>query len=122
MNPLDITKTILNVAQDKKATRIFIQDLTGVSDIADVQFICSGENDRQTRAIAEGIEEVLAKNFNLKPIAIEGKQTGQWVLLDYGTVLVHIFFSPVRDYYALEQLWPKAKILDPAQLSVATIG
>lgn len=114
MNPIDIAKEAAFAASDKKATRPILLDLRGVSDMCDYQFICSGDNERQTRAIADAIEARCREVGGVRPVAIEGKQSGNWILLDYGSTIVHIFFSYLRDYYALEQLWPKAKSLPVA--------
>jgi ribosome-associated protein len=111
MTPLDIAKEAIAAAADRKAVRPVLLDLKGVSDLCEYQFICSGENERQTRAIADAIEERCKKVGGIRPIAIEGKQSGNWILLDYGATLIHIFYNYIRDYYALEQLWPKAKFL-----------
>jgi ribosome-associated protein len=112
MTPLEIAKEAITAAADKKAVRPVLLDLKGVSDLCEYQFICSGENERQTRAIADAIEDRCKKIGGIRPIAIEGKQSGNWILLDYGSTIVHIFFSYLRDYYALEQLWPKAKFVN----------
>lgn len=111
MTPLQIAQEAAAAAADKKAVRPVLLDLRGLSDLCEFQFICSGENDRQTRAIAEAIEERCRTTLHIRPMAIEGKQSGNWVLLDYGPTMVHVFFNYLRDYYALEQLWPKAKFL-----------
>jgi ribosome-associated protein len=96
---------------DKKAGRLVLQDLRGLSDMCQYQLICSGTNERQTQAICQGIEDQLRK-VGLRPLAIEGKQTGQWILVDYGSVLIHVFFNYIRDYYSLEELWPGARFVD----------
>ena len=111
MTPMDIAKEAAGAASGKKANRPVLLDLRGVSDLCEFQFICSGENERQTRAIADAIEERCRTIGGVRPIAVEGKQTGNWILLDYGATLIHIFFSPLRDYYGLEELWPKAKFV-----------
>ena len=87
-------------------------DLRGHSDVCDYQFICSGESDRQTRAIADAIEAKCRQAGKVKPFAIEGKQTGHWILLDYGATVIHIFYLYLRDFYALEEMWPNAKFID----------
>ena len=120
MTPFDIAKEAVAAASDKKALRPVLLDLRGVSEICDFQFICSGENERQTKAIAEAIEERCKKVAGLRPVAIEGKQTGNWILLDYGSTLVHVFFSNLRDYYAIEELWPKAKVVPTTGGQVAS--
>lgn len=111
MTPMDIAKEAAAAAADKKAVRPVIIDLRGASDLCDFQFICSGENERQTRAIADAIEARNKQLFGVRPVAIEGKQSGNWILMDYGSTLIHIFYDYLRDYYALEQLWPAAKFV-----------
>ena len=111
MKALDIVQAVSKAAHEKKASRLVIQDLRSRSDICDYQIVCSATNDRQTQAICNSIEESLKKDLKERPIAIEGKQTGQWILLDYGSVIVHVFLDEIRDYYALEEIWPDAKIV-----------
>lgn len=106
MEAKDIIKLIAGAAADKKATRIVVQKIEGKSSLCDYQVICSGGNERQTQAIAGHIEEVLRQKNAGKPLAIEGKQTGHWILMDYGPTMVHIFLDSIRDYYAIERLWP----------------
>jgi ribosome-associated protein len=111
MTPIEIAKEAAAAAIDKKAVRLVCLDLRGLADFCDFQFICSGENDRQTRAIAEAIEARCKQN-GVRPAAVEGRQTGNWITLDYGSTIVHVFFDYLRDYYALEEIWPKAKFVD----------
>jgi len=115
MNTMELAQHAAAAAMDKKAQRIVVLDLRGQSDFCDLQLVCSGDNERQTRAIADAIEERCHKIANTKPSGSEGKQTGNWILLDYGGLVVHVFHSDFRDYYALESLWPKAR---PFQLEV----
>jgi ribosome-associated protein len=96
----------------KKAIRPVLIDLRGQSDLCDYQFICSGQNSRQVKAIADAVEQRCRAAYGVKPSAIEGKSTGNWILMDYGYALVNIFFESYRDYYALESLWPRAKFMD----------
>ena len=109
MNTLDLVKAIAQAAHDKKASRLIVQDLRQRSDICDYQIVCSATNERQTQAICSSIEEGVRKKLNLRPSAIEGKQTGHWILVDYSSVIIHIFLDEIRGYYALEELWPDAK-------------
>jgi len=104
-------------ATDKKAKRLILLDVNPFSDMCDLQLICSGESDRQTKAIADSIHKTLAQD-GIKPQNTEGNQEGQWILMDYGRFNVHIFFDYLRDYYAIESLWPQAKFvpLDTAKL------
>ena len=92
----------------KKAADIKILDLRGLSSIADIFIICSALSNRQTAAISDFIERYL-KNFGIKPLSVEGKNEGQWILLDYGEVVIHVFYEPVRKFYNLEGLWSDAK-------------
>ena len=109
---MEALEAVVVAAGDKKAEETIVQDLRGLSDLCHYQVICSGNNTRQTLAIADFIEESLRKKWKLGPLAVEGKSGGSWVLLDYGLFMVHIFEGPVRKYYSLEQLWPKAKLVE----------
>ncbi len=106
MSDLELAKKIGAAALDKKAQRVVIQDLRSRSDICDYQVVCSATNERQTQAICNSIEETVKRNYSQRPLAIEGKQTGHWILIDYGSIIVHVFLDEIRDYYALENLWP----------------
>lgn len=110
MTPIEIAQAAANAASDKKAVRPVLLDLRGLADFCDFQFICSGENDRQTKAIADAIEEHMKKS-GVRPAAVEGRQAGNWITMDYGSTIVHVFFDYLRDYYALEEIWPKAKFV-----------
>lgn len=112
MDPLNFAKQAGMAAAEKKATRIIVLDLHGKSDLCHAKMICSASNDVQTRAIADAIESHCFKVAGVKPVMVEGKQNGHWIVLDYGFVIVHIFFDYLRDYYALEQLWPGAKFIN----------
>lgn len=83
-------------------------DIRKVSIIADYFVICTGTGDRHVRAIAKEIDEKLGE-ANVNPINVEGLAAGEWVLMDYGSVLVHVFDKPTRDHYRLEQLWSGAQ-------------
>jgi ribosome-associated protein len=98
-----------SAAVDKKAGRIALMDVHGMTDMCDAVLICSADNEKQSAAIADAIEERCRKVSGVKPYAVEGKQVGNWILMDYGSVIVHIFLATARDYYALDSLWPNAK-------------
>ncbi len=95
-------------ALDKKAFDVRLLNVTGLSTLTDFLLIVSGGSDRQVQAITESIELGMKKEHSVMPLAIEGKQEGRWVLLDYGDVMVHVFQQPVRQYYDLEGLWTEA--------------
>jgi ribosome-associated protein len=82
-----------------------------ITSFADVFIICSGRSNRQVNAIAEHIQVDLRKH-KIKPLSVEGAKDGQWVLLDYGHVIIHIFYDPMRDFYDLEGLWVDAERIE----------
>jgi ribosome-associated protein len=96
-----------NAAADKKAEDILILDLKKISLIADYFIICSGRSTTQVQAIADNIEESLAKTGN-NSLRREGYHQAQWILLDFGDVIVHVFLEEVRRFYDLERLWGDA--------------
>jgi ribosome-associated protein len=92
----------------KKAINPVVLDVRGLTSVSDVFIICSGRSNRQVLAIAEDIQLRLKKH-DIKPLSVEGKKEGHWVLLDYGHVVIHVFYEPVRAFYDLEGLWIDAK-------------
>ncbi len=109
--PLDLyIKAILG----KKALNIVALDVAEMTSYADVFIFCSGRSNRQVTAIADNIKSDLKKH-NIKPISVEGTKDGHWILMDYGHVIIHVFYEPVREFYDLEGLWIDAKrIMTPA--------
>ena len=102
---------------DRKAYDLVVLETGNVSSIADYFVICSGRSDTQVQALAEAVEEQLGQQ-GVRPLAVEGFQHGQWVLVDYGDVVVHIFYVPVRQFYDLERLWtraPRVELPEPFQ-------
>ena len=98
----------VKAALGKKALHLVVMDVHELSSVADVFIICSGRSNRQVKAISEHILVELKKQ-NIKPLSIEGMSEGHWVLMDYGHVIIHIFYEPVRSFYDLESLWVDAK-------------
>jgi ribosome-associated protein len=92
-------------ADDRKARDIVELDLRSVVDYTDFFVICSGGTDRQVRAIVEAIDLGCKAELGVVPRRIEGAAQGQWVLMDYLDVIVHVFVPEVREFYALERLW-----------------
>jgi len=107
-SPLDLAKRIVELAEDKKAADIVLLELAELTTLADYFVICSGGSERQLEAIADGIVETL-RNDKIRPIGREGVAASHWVLLDYGSVVVHVFTPPERDFYQLERHWAEAK-------------
>jgi ribosome-associated protein len=95
-------------AADKKATDIIVLDLRQIASFAEYFIIATGSNQRQVQAIADEIEEQLKKQVSTRPVRIEGYNTAEWVLMDYGDFIVHIFNKEAREFYDLERLWRDA--------------
>ena len=92
----------------RKAVNVVALDVRQLTSIADVFIICSGRSNRQVSAIADHIVRELRKQ-KIKPLSMEGSVEGQWVLIDYGHVVIHVFFDSVRQFYDLEGLWSDAR-------------
>jgi len=106
----------VRAAESKKATEIVVLDLTGITSFADYFVICTGANQRQVQAISDQVGLDLKQRADELPISLEGYTQAEWVLADYGDLLVHVFSPKAREYYALERLWRGAKILEiPAE-------
>ena len=99
---------------EKKGSDIVIQDVSELLNVTDYFVIATGANNRRVDAIAEEVEEKLREECGIKPISREGLDDDEWVLLDYGPIVVHIFQPATRDFYRLEQLWEAAPTLDVA--------
>lgn len=107
---LDAKKRALlcvNASLEKKANNIVVMNVRELSAFTDYFVICSGASDRQVQAIASAIRENMKKK-GLLPLGVEGENHGQWVLMDYEDVVVHIFYEPVREFYEIERLWSEA--------------
>ena len=108
--PLELARRIVELAEDKKAADIVLLELAPLTTLADYFVICSGGSERQLDAIADGIISSL-RDDKVKPIGREGTPASHWVLIDFGSVIVHIFTPPERDYYALEKHWSEARTI-----------
>ena len=111
--PLAVAKEIVQLASDKGAADVLLMDIRKLSIIADYFIICSGDNERQIRAISRGILDGVDEQFGLDPLNRAGTDQEQsgWVVLDYGGVVVHIFSPEKREFYRLERLWSEAATL-----------
>lgn len=102
-------KRVVSIMMDKKAEKIVVLKLRGISDITDFMVICHGNSARQNSAICDEIRKKLSKQFKLKPFGVEGEREAEWILLDYVDFVVHIFLEETRKKYSLEKLWMDAK-------------
>ncbi|MBT8338958.1 MAG: ribosome silencing factor [Desulfatitalea sp.] len=98
----------VQAALGKKAENLVVLDVRGLTSIADVFIICHGRSNRQVEAIADHIQHFL-RDRSIKPLSIEGKNDGHWVLMDYGHVVIHVFYEETRAFYDLEGLWVDAR-------------
>jgi ribosome-associated protein len=118
LSPERLATTIAAHAADKKAIDIVALDLREVAGYTDFFVICSGNTDRQTKAIHDAIHLGLKKHHGVLPRRVEGLGEARWVLMDYLDVVVHVFTPETRDYYRLEALWgdvPRVEF-DPEEL------
>jgi ribosome-associated protein len=99
----------VEAARGKKAIDLQVLDLRPLDSFTDFFVICSGQNVRQVQAIADGVEETLRKEEQVKPAHVEGFGRAEWVLLDYFDFVVHVFNSQRREFYALDRLWGSAE-------------
>jgi len=106
----------VKAALGRKALGLVVLDVRDLTSVADTFIICSGRSNRQVTAIAEFIITEL-KKAGKKPLSVEGKKEGLWVLLDYGHVIIHVFYESVRSFYDLEGLWVDAKRIQTKSLT-----
>lgn len=109
LQPSDLSKEIVKAITDKKGKKIVTIDLNGIETAPASSFIiCQGNNTSQVSAIADSIREKLLTNKNVKPFNYQGYKNSQWIVIDYGDVLVHVFLPEYRNFYNLEELWSDA--------------
>lgn len=110
---------VVEAARSKKAFRIRLLDVQGIATFTDTFAFMSGGSDRQNRAIAEAVEDELRRTGE-RPLSSEGDQKGNWILLDYGDLIVHVMDEDTRRYYNLEELWSQGRELElPPELPAA---
>jgi ribosome-associated protein len=108
-----LSNAIVKGMQEKKASEIIVMDLREVKNaVADFFVICSGNSDKQIEAISESIDEDVYKALKEKPWHMEGKSNKEWMILDYISVVAHIFRKDRRQFYALDKLWGDAQITE----------
>jgi ribosome-associated protein len=120
--PLDPSIDLyVKAALGKKAINVIALDVREITSFTDVFIICSGRSNRQVSAIAEHIHVTLKKH-DIRPLSIEGMKEGHWILLDYGHIVIHVFYEPVREFYDLEGLWADAKRIPTDKTKSQTPG
>jgi ribosome-associated protein len=108
MEPRELAKTITQLLSGKKAVGTAVLEITDLTVLADFFIITTGTSSTHLKTMAEEVEFVLKKQ-GIKPKAIEGRAGGNWLLLDYGAVVVHVMLQEAREFYSIERLWSDAK-------------
>lgn len=107
----NLTSAIIEGAQDKKASSIVILDLHAIEGASTGKFIiCNGKSTSQVSAIADNIREHVQKQCGIKPYNYDGYRNCQWIVIDYGDIMVHVFLPEYRSFYNLEDLWNDASM------------
>jgi ribosome-associated protein len=110
-----VMQIALKAVDDKKGIDVVALDISGVATFADYFLVCCGDSARQIQAIVDEVQQKLASGGH-RPAHVEGYTNAEWVLMDYGDLIVHVFSRRARAYYDLERLWRDAKVLDAAAL------
>jgi ribosome-associated protein len=105
---LELALAAAREAEDNRGQDVAILDLRDQTTAFDYFVIATGTSNRQLRAMSDAIDDVLQKQFGHRRLGVEGYQESRWILLDYGSIVVHLFDSGQRDYYRLEELWAGA--------------
>ena len=115
-------RVVCDAIIDRKAVALTILNLEGRLSYCDYFVLCNGSASRQVRAIAENVLQVLKKKHDMLPLGVEGRGVDQWVVVDYGDVIVHIFQPEMRSYYDLDGLWADAPTLSLKELGIDAPG
>jgi len=102
----------VSMVEEKKAEEVLVLDLRGVSSMTDYFLICHGSSDRLVQAITDHLLEMM-KEKGVRALGVEGYKEGRWILLDFGDLVIHVFFEETRRFYDLERLWGHAPQLYP---------
>ena len=108
-----LVDTITEALQEKKGKKITTMDLSGLeSSICRYFIICQGNTPTQTSALSDSVWDMVSERLHEKPLGAAGMKEAQWIAMDYGTVMLHIFVPEIREYYNLENLWADADITE----------
>lgn len=111
LETIDLARAIIDEIEDVKGEDILLMDLREVTVIADYFVICTGNSDRQLKAIVERVRQNIKDDHGIIPVHMEGDGRSGWTLLDYSDIVVHVFSEELRYYYDLEGVWQEAKVL-----------
>jgi ribosome-associated protein len=107
---LEVARNLVNALEERKGENIILMDIHEIASFADYFIICSGSSDRMLNALADAVSQAAHQDFQLSA-RVEGHPEDGWLLVDVGDTIVHLFDPELRDYYRLEQLWDKGKVL-----------
>ncbi len=110
LEPILLARKIVSTLEDKIAEDILLLDLRGVSDVADYFILANGTSERMLTSLSEAVDESIKKDTGIDPI-LEGQPNSGWLIMDYAYVVVHLLSPERREYYNLEELWHKAKVV-----------
>ncbi|HRB72065.1 MULTISPECIES: ribosome silencing factor [Flavobacterium] len=111
INNDDLLANIIKGVEEVKGNDIDILDLRAIENtVCDYFVICNGNSNTQVNAIANSVQKIVSKELKDKPWHVEGAENGEWILMDYVTIVVHVFQKHIREYYNIESLWGDAKI------------
>lgn len=114
METIDKAKLCVSIINERKAVDPVLFHVEELTSIADYFIIASGNSSRQVQAIARHLEKTMREK-GFRPAGVEGGQEGHWVLLDYGDIIIHLFYQPYREFYDLEGLWIDAARIDTGE-------
>lgn len=117
LDPEALRDLLTNSLDDGKAEDIRVLDVRGLTSITDYMIVASGRSARQVKALKDRVLEA-ARDKNMRPLGVEGENVGDWVLIDFGDVIVHTMRPETRDHYQLEKLWERADIASPAPVGI----
>lgn len=108
----ELGETIFEAADSLKAQEIRALDVTDIESYTDLVFISSGSSSRQVQAIADRVIDAMLESHKIRPLGVEGFDAAEWILIDFGEIVVHVFFDEVRPEYKLEEMWPDVNSID----------
>lgn len=112
LSALELAQKIVAILDDKKAQQIKLLKVADVTVLSEYFVLCNGTSTTQIKALAGEVEGKLKEEQGIMPLRTEGYQAGNWIVLDYGSVIVHVFHTEMRDFYQLERLWADAQDID----------
>ena len=105
MTPLELKDKVIEILQERKTEKLTVVDVAKQTQIADYMIIMSAQTNMQVRSLCEFIDDKLDKEYGIVPKRREGEKEGRWIVMDYSSVIIHIFKNELRDTYSLEKLW-----------------